>query len=333
MIRLETTTGGRLGTWNNLAGTAGRRQRQGGTGTASAAPRRRSLGSIIGAVPSWAIRGYQQSSAGDLAAAVAFNGMVILIPTFFLLISIAGLFLRSDRVFLTTLQGSVWILPSQDAQAALEQALNARGNSGWFGALSLVGFAWVGTSFVSCLARSMNRIYGVRNSGYVNEKQRGFFVILIFAVLFLLTIVSSTVPAFFVGADLPLYFRQWALSNTGGQIISYSIALLSALALFGTIYRVVPNAGQHLRDVWPGAVTAAVLFVLMAQIFPLYIRWVGGSNRYGVAFGLVSLLVAWFYVLAHVILFSTYINATYQRHRRRRLRRKRAAQQLEQGTA
>lgn len=297
-----------------------------------AGPPRRSLRAALGAVPGWMIRGYQQSAAGDLAAAVAFNGMVILIPTFFLLISIAGLFLKSDRVFLMALQGSIWILPSRDAQEALGQALNARGNSGWFGALSLIGFAWVGTSFVSCLARSMNRIYGVRNAGYVNEKQRGFFVILVFAVLFLLTIVSSTLPSFFIGADLPLYFRQWALSESGGQVISYAIALISAVVLFGTIYRVVPNAGQHLLDIWPGALTAAVLFVLMAQIFPIYIRLLGGANRYGVAFGLVSLMVAWFYVLAHVILFSTYINATYQRHRRRRLRRKRIARQLEQGT-
>jgi membrane protein len=325
MIRLQGTTGGRLGTWNGVTGPAGRRRLfRGGEPTMAAAPRR-SFRAAFGAVPGWMIRGYQNANAGDLAAAVAFNGMVILIPTFFLLISIAGLFLKSERVFLTTLQGSIWILPSRDAQEALEQALNARGNSGWFGALSLIGFAWVGTSFVSCLARSMNRIYGVRNAGYVNEKQRGFFVILIFAVLFLLTLVSSTVPSFFVGADLPLYFRQWALSESGGQFISYAIAMISALVLFGTIYRVVPNAGQHLLDIWPGALTAAILFVLMAQIFPIYIRMLGGANRYGVAFGLVSLMVAWFYVLAHVILFSTYINATYQRRRRRRLRRKRAA--------
>jgi uncharacterized BrkB/YihY/UPF0761 family membrane protein len=49
----------------------------------------------------------------------------------------------------------------------------------------------------------------------------------------------------------------------------------------------------------------------------------GGANRYGVVLGLVSLLVAWFLVLAHVMLFGTYVNATWQRHRRRRLRQRR----------
>ena len=336
MIRLQGTTGGRMGTWNGAPGVSDRRRRVrngGGREVASGvlAPPRTTVRSVLGAIPSWMIRGYQQANAGDLAAAVAFNGMVILIPTFFLLYALAGLFLKTEQGLLTALYASFWGLSNEAATEAFSHALNARSNSGWFGALSLIGFAWVGTSFVSCLARSMNRIYGVRNAGYVNEKQRGFFVITIFAVFFLLTILASTLPSFFVGKDLPLYFQGWALAASTGQFTSYAIAVVSAVVLFATLFRAVPNAGQHLLDVWPGALTAAILFVLMVQIFPLYIRLLGGSNRFGVAFGLVSLIVAWFYILAHLILFSTYINATYQRHRRQRLRRRRAARAYAKG--
>src|SRR5215217_5795251 len=92
----------------------------------------------------WMIRGYQQANAGDLAAAVAFNGMVILIPTFFLLYSLAGLFLKTDQGLLTALYASFWGLSNEAATEAFSHALNARSNSGWFGALSLIGFAWVG---------------------------------------------------------------------------------------------------------------------------------------------------------------------------------------------
>ncbi|MBA2277992.1 MAG: YihY/virulence factor BrkB family protein [Chloroflexia bacterium] len=326
MIRLQGATGGRLGTGSAPAATRRRRFRQIAPHSVAT---RRSVRSVISAVPGWMIRGYQQSNAGDLAAAIAFNGMVILVPTFFLFIALAGLFLKRDENFLTALYASFWGLPPGAAQEALENAIIARNNSGWFGALSLIGFAWVGTSFVSCLARSMNRIYAVRNAGYVNEKQRGFFVMLIFAALFLMTLLSSTVPSFFIATDLPVYFELWALAAAKWQFAGYAVALVSAFLLFATIYRVVPNAGQHVLDVWPGAMTAAVLFVLMAQVFPLYIRLLGGTNKYGQALGLVSLMVAWFYVLAHVILFSTYINATYQRHRRKRQRRKRAARRTE----
>jgi membrane protein len=207
----------------------------------------------------------------------------------------------------------------------LEAVLSARRSSSWLGVLSLVGFAWAGTGFVGCLARSMNRIYGVAGCGYMCERRRGFFVILAFATLFMLALLSATIPTLFVGRDLPQYFQSWALSAGRYQTLSYVIAFLETLALFGMLYRVVPNAGQHIGDIWPGTLTAATLFLGMAQVFPIYLNLIGGANRYGAVFGLISLLVAWFYVLAHVLLFGAYINAEHQRRRKRStIRRKQA---------
>jgi membrane protein len=324
MLHIETSTFGRLGIYAGEASSALAKNRPRGTGRRH----RRSLGATLLAIPGWMIRGYQQANAGDLAAALAFNAIVALVPTMFLLFSIAGLFLKVNQVLVATMYASFWGLPHGAAQEALETALTARNNSGWFGVISLIGFAWVGTGFVSCLARCMNRIYGVRNAGFVKEKQRGFFVILVFALFFLLSLITSIAPSFFVNqTNLPYYFEEWALRALQYQVAGYAIALVSALVLFLILDRTVPNAGQHLADVWPGALLAATLFVLMAQVFPIYIRMVGGGNRYGVVLGLVSLLVAWFLVLAHVMLFGTYVNATWQRHRRRRLRQRRMEEQ------
>ena len=276
----------------------------------------RSLSPSAWPLVGWMIRGYQAANASDLAAAVAFNALAALVPTSLLLVSVAGLFLQSDRVLVTAIYASVWALPPAEAQDALKVVLTARQNSGWFGAASLLGFAWIGTNVVSCLARSMNRVYAVPNCGFVCERQRGFFVVVVFAALFLLASLAATVPTLFVRRDVGLYFETWSISSSRVQVVSYGVALAAALALFAVIYRVVPNAGQRLADVWPGALTAALLFVAMTQVFPLYLRVVGGGNRFGAGFGFVSLLIAWFYALAHVLLFGTHVNATYQRRRR-----------------
>src|SRR5690606_16198678 len=124
----------------------------------------------------------------------------------------------------------------------------------------LLGFAWVGTGFVSSMARCMNRIYGVRNAGYLKEKQRGFIVILLFALFFLISSASSIVATFFVGdrERLPLVFQRWIIADSQVQLIVYVIAVFSAFALFIIVYRLVPNAKQRLLDVWPGAVVASV---------------------------------------------------------------------------
>ncbi len=268
------------------------------------------------AVPAWMIRGYQHANAADLAAAVAFNALVAFVPTVLLLISLGGLLLQRDQVLINVIYSVLWALPRDQVQPALETVLKARSNSGWFAVLSLIGFAWIGTNFVSCLARSMNRIYGVRNCGFACEKRRGFLVILAFSVLFILASIAAILPSLFVAKDLPYYFETWLLADGRVQILGYGVAILSAMALFAVLYRVVPNAGQHAADIWPGIVTAGLLFVLLAQVFPIYLRMVGNYNQYGQAFGFVTLLVTWFYLLAHVVLFGTYVNATYQHQRR-----------------
>lgn len=320
MIRLNQVTGTRLGTIERIEG-------------AVISPLPRIVGqpnatsgmlSTIRRIPRWMVRGYQRVNATDLASAVAFQAMVAVVPMFLLLISVAGLFLRDSSVLQQTIYAIAWILPSGSSGEAFTAAFEARRNSGLFGALSLLGFAWVGTGFVSAMARSMNRIYGVPNAGYLKEKQRGFIVILLFALFFMIASASSIVATFFVGDSerLPAFFQQWVFASGRGQLLLYAVAVLAAFGLFITIYRLVPNAGQRMRDVWPGAALSSLLFLLVILAFPIYLRTSGGFNRFGVALGLLMLMVAMFYALAHVILFGCYVNATWLQHRRERSRTK-----------
>lgn len=295
---------------------------------------KRSLVRRLWSIPLWMYRGYNEKNAGDLAAAIAYHALVALVPMFLLLVTIAGIFLRNETVLNQARVTINTVFPSGGAVAsAFLEALNARNNSGLLGLFSFLGFAWAGTGFVSSLARSMNRVYGVRNASYVNEKQRGFIVILIFAIFFLISASSSIVTSFFVGRDIPVALGKWGLATRQNQFFGYLVAYVSALALFLVIYRIVPNAGQRLRDVWPGSITAALLFSITTQAFPIYIRLLGGANRYGVALGLVSLIVAAVYILAHIMLFGAYINSYWQRWRRQRRRAETLRRQRREGTS
>lgn len=270
----------------------------------------------------WPVRGYREADAGHLVSIIAYNALIALVPTFLLLVSIAGLLLRQDRVLRAAVDALVWALPSQNTRDALTALLTARRHTGWFGLASLLGFAWVGSNFVNALAHAMNRVYAVPDCGYFCSRRRGFAGVLTFAILFLIAAVAATVPTLFVGHTLNPYFQTWLLAAGPIQVGSYGLAYAAAALLFLVLYRVLPNAGQHLDDVWPGALVAGGLFVLLGQAFPLYLRFVGGSNRYGAALGLVWLLVTWFGLLAHVLLFGTYVNVTYYRARHRQQARR-----------
>ena len=268
----------------------------------------------------WMYRGYTTVNASDMAAAVAFNTLVALVPMLLLAVAVAGLFLKNDQVMGQARLAIERLVPGETTDEAFTAALTARQNSGWIGVISFIGLAWVGTGFVSCLARSMNKIYGARNSGYINEKQRGFIVLIIFSSLFIISSAASIMPTFFVNQNLPDVFDQWILASGRYQLIGYGIGLVTSLLLFYTLYRIIPNAGQRTTDVIPGTITSALLFIGITQLIPLYIRITGGGNRFGQILGFVSLMVLSLLILAHIILFGAYVNASYQR--RRRLRRR-----------
>jgi membrane protein len=268
---------------------------------------------------SWPVKGYREAEASSLAAIISFNAIVALVPTLLLLVSVTGLVLRQQAALEFVQRTLYWALPARDAREAFDAALGARHHSGWLGLASLLGFLWIGTGFVNALEHCFNRVYGVEDCGFVCSRRRGFTVMMIFSVLFCTAAVATTLPTLFVGRSLNDYFQTWRLAGTSGQIATYTIALVAAVALFWALYLAVPTAGQSWRDVWPGALVAGILFVLLGQVFPLYLRMTGGVNRYGAALGLVTLLVTWFAVMAHVLLFGCYINATVQRHRKRNL--------------
>jgi membrane protein len=288
----------------------------------------------------WMYRGYIQSAAGDLAASVAYHALIAMLPMFFLVISVAGFFLRNDQ---DVLAGALRIIDDvfpagSVATDAFQQAVDARQNSGWLGLVSVIGFAWAGTGFISSLARNINRVYGVPGSGYFSEKRRGFVVIMLFTFFFIVSSLLPIATTFFVNQELPEALQRFVLASGTGQLIAYGVSYFSAVLLFLVVYRILPNAGQRFWDVWPGTLTAAALFLLVTQVFPLYIRSVGGVGRYGQVLGFVSLIVASLYALAHVMLFGAFINASFQRRvrqrrRARQVRRERQEQEQQSSTA
>jgi membrane protein len=333
MIRLQNATAGRFGRYDEKIASAVVPGAKPAITALTLDDRGRPWWTMILRLPRWMYRGYNEANASDLAAAVAFNTLVALVPMFLLVVAMAGLFLKNDQVLSQATIVIDRLVPGgETADEAFTTALTARNNSGWLGLISFFGFAWVGTGFVSCLARSMNRIYGARSSGYINEKQRGFLILFLFSLLFIVSLAATVVTTFFVNQELPDVFQPWVLATVEYQVIGYIVGFMAAFVLFFTLYRIIPNAGQRAGDVWPGTVTASVLFVILTQLFPIYIRTIGGGNTFGQVFGFVSLLVASLFMMAHVILFGAYTNATWQRRRRLRERQRRLARAAEMGT-
>lgn len=267
----------------------------------------------------WMIDGFRRSQANDLAAAVAYYALLAVVPTVLALVSAVGLFMRTEEGYRQAVSVVLWIVPDEVTSDSVQALPRVREQSGALGLISLVGFLWIGSTFFAALGRAMNRVYGVPNRSPLYQRLRGFLGILSFSLFFTISVIAAIVPTALLGIeeqDLPLGLERWALFTGLYRVASYIVALLVAIVLFAVIFRVVPAAGQRIDDVVPGSLVIALAFVLLAQAFPVYLKIVSDWNLIGGTAGLLSLVLVWFFVLAHLLLFGAYINSTWQRWRR-----------------
>jgi membrane protein len=270
-------------------------------------------------IVTWLRAGFVRSRANDLAAAIAYYALLSIVPIILGLVSLVGLVLRTDEGFRQAVELVSWVVPDELLGNSLATLPRLRDQSGTFGIVSLVGFLWVGATFFAALGRAMNQVYEVPDRPLLHQRVRGLVGIVTFAVLFTASVIAAVVPTAVLGIDetsLPLGLERWPIFSGLFQALAYVAAVLMAILMFGVIFRLVPAAGQRVGDVVPGAVAIGLAFVLIVQVFPVYLRIVRDWNLIGGTAGLLSLVLLWCYLLGHLFLFGAYINATWQRHRR-----------------
>ncbi len=100
----------------------------------------------------------------------------------------------------------------------------------------------------------------------------------------------------------------------GGLTIAVSFYLIFdfavVVALFGMIFKILPDVRTRWRDVWVGAIMTAVFFVIGKWALGLYLGSGTAASAYGAASSLVTLLL-WAYYSSQILLFGAEFTQVY----------------------
>ncbi|MFN0076012.1 MAG: YihY/virulence factor BrkB family protein [Prosthecobacter sp.] len=185
-------------------------------------------------------------------------------------------------------------------------------STGIFG--TLVGFIvlLIGASGVfGELQDSLNQIWGVsskRHPVFILVKERVFSFAMVFVMGFLM-LVSFMFSAALAAAGGWLLARYPGLGGPW-EWGNAAISLLVVVLLFALIFRLVPDALITWRDVWIGAVIAAVLFELGKFILGFYFGRSAIASSYGAAGSLIIILV-WVFYSAQILFFGAAFTRVY----------------------
>jgi membrane protein len=222
---------------------------------------------------------------------------------------VLGLVIQDPRT-LGKVQGLVIQTFPADVAVQIQSTLrSASDNVGRNGLIGLAGLLFTGSGLFGGMEEAFTRVYRAPYRGLIVRRVLWLAMMLLFFVLLLLAVAASSASTFLLNrtADaLPFDLPGWAYLQTW---VGYAVSFGSLLLLFIAIYWIMPNVKLSLWKVLPGALLATVGFGLATLLVPVYLQYFGASYQAYAAFGLLLLLMFWFYILGNIIVLGAELNS------------------------
>ena len=250
-------------------------------------------------------RKFSADNVTGMSAGIAYYALFSLFPLVLGAIALFGVVVRSPELQDRVISSLADNLPvSRDVVSSNVRGLvSARGQ---LGVVAILGLLWSGTAVFSALRRALDTVWSV--SGRRPFLKQKLMDLGILAGVGLLLVFSVALTAL-----LYLFVR---IVDKAPGIAPYSAYLKIPLSLlpplfnfsiFATVYRYVPYARVSWREVWPGALVAALLVEGGKHLFVWY---VANQANYARVYGSVATVVAlmfWVYLSTVVLLLGAEI--------------------------
>lgn len=241
---------------------------------------------------------YLKGNGPNLATLVAWNMLFSFFPIIILAALLASLIpAHGAGVGRDLTEAIAKALPGGNGAAVVKALKSFHHNSGLLLIVAIVGLLWSGSSLFGAMDQAFASLSETRTRSFIPQKLMSFGMILLFACLLVLVVLSSSLLA--VIRSLPAV-PSVLTQGPAGLIFQILFAILAGTVLFSTIYFLVPRIRRHAGAVIPGAITAAVLFEALSLVFPLYFRLAHGFRTYGTLFSLFFLILAYAFLLAQI---------------------------------
>jgi membrane protein len=245
-----------------------------------------------------------------MAAGVAYYTFLSIFPLLLGLIALFGFFLPS-----VNLQEKMLTFVGDNIPGAtniLKQNITSIiALRGAMGVLSIVIFFWGASAMFRAVSRAINHAWGIsRYRPFFIRKAGELGMVFGIGILFLLSLGTSTIISILRGLfDLPV--ADLIIVDMGSRLIAF----LLILAVFLLLYKFIPYARTYWRDIWPGALLAAILFETARTLFIFYLEnFANYQLIYGSIASIIVLLV-WIYYSAFIVVLGAEFTFQYGRMR------------------
>ncbi|MCL0056420.1 YihY/virulence factor BrkB family protein [Dehalococcoidia bacterium] len=263
-----------------------------------------------------AVKEFLADNCLHLAASISYYLFFCIFPLSLAFISVLGFISGSPESEARVIEAIGNSLPvsSELITSSIQGVIRSRGTTG---AIATIGLLWGGSAVFNVIRKSLNIAWGVK-------KPRPFFVeramelgmTLGVGLLLLISIGITTALSViqrFNATVLGIEFLNGAVFwQASLMLLSISLAFVTFLLL----YKFVPYTRVQWRDVWGGALLAAVGFEATKQVFVWYATNFAHHNLIYGPVGTIIALLIWTYISAVIVLFCAKLTSVYSKSRR-----------------
>lgn len=269
----------------------------------------------VGLLARRAVSEFMDDRCTQMAASISYWVFFSIFPLAIFLVTIFGQFLRDDNLRLRVLDNLTRVIPLT-GQARLELEKTVEGVStdlSLLGLTSVIGLIWAASSMMTSIRISINVAW---DYGYSRPAVRGKLVdilmVFVVSVLVALSLAATTVLRLGVEVAemisiIPLESVWWAIALLLPFIVSFTIFIM--------LYRFVPVGTVRFSEVWPGALTAALLFELVKHSFAFYVTNFGNYNAIYGGLSAIVVFLLFVYLTANILLFGAEVASEWPRVR------------------
>lgn len=246
-----------------------------------------------------------------LAAGIAFNIAIALVPTILILLFVLGYVLEPDQVATQLHTYMDRLLLSSGSQADIIELVRSQvdsivANRGIAGAVGFVGLLWTSSALASSIRVGINKILRCREQkNFLIYKLYDMLTIILIGTLVFVSILLGPLLQIFVSINekiaeaIPILNLDW--------FVSEGINLALALLLFWVIFRFTPYQRQSRTVVLVGTLISALLWMLARVFFTLYLSEFRTFSRVYGAYAFLAATAFWIYYTALVFVIGAEI--------------------------
>jgi YihY family inner membrane protein len=232
---------------------------------------------------------------------IAYFALLSFVPLLLLALALLGLVHEADpnSFFVRELQKT---FPSTSVTSILNAVRAIQDNATALGIVGGAFLLWSSLSFFSVLESAFNIVYGRPNRGFLHGKALATLMMVGSLIALFVSLVIGS-----VGQEVLKRYLGFEGNDATARVVAILVSAVGLFAFLTSAYYVLTNVNLTLREVLPGATTAAVILEATFQFLPLYVT----ESKHNPVLQTLSgpaILLVWLYLMANVIVLGAEVN-------------------------